>query len=90
MSQAEGSVAATKGHDAPDGFTVDAEHGDPLDAAYNYADTVERGLIHMATKAGTNGGLDAGDLDAVLWSLSYTAAMTKAMILAAGQKGGAQ
>lgn len=82
--------AKEKDDDAPVGFTVDAEHGRALEAAYNYADTVERGLIHMATKAGDKGGLqDDGDLDAVLWSLSYTAAMAKAMIRA-GQKGGAQ
>ena len=82
--------AQEKDDDAPDGFTVDAEHGNALDAAYNYTDAVERGLIHMATVAGDGGRLkDDGDLDAILWSLSYTAAMAKAMIRA-GQKGGAQ
>lgn len=82
---------------APEGFTVNAElsASDALEAAHNYADTVERSLICLATRAG-EGALDReGDLDAVLWSLSYTAAMAKALIeeatkAAMKDKGGAK
>lgn len=62
--------------DPPSGFVVadDSEEADRLRLAYNYMDAVERGLTQLASIG------DAEDADALLWCLSYTAAMAKALV----------